>query len=107
MPAWEDLRVFFSATEFAEPVTLQPQGGSPRTVAAIFDDPSVDARVGGLAYDTTEPSITAPEADLAGMKRGDTVALRGRVFDVVISPQVDGTGVAVLKLAPQFGGGSR
>ncbi|WP_420023764.1 head-tail joining protein [Cereibacter azotoformans] len=113
-PAWEDLSIFFD--DFAVPAQLRRNGGHLRDLRVIFDEPSVDALLGTgrrdgasrqTRFETTTPMITAPESALAGAMRGDELIVNGRSFDVMSSPEVDGTGLATLRLAPQSHSGAR
>lgn len=107
MPAWENLDAFLNPAEFAEPATLQLQGGVVRQVVGIFDEPFLDATLGEYRHDTTQPRFLGKEAALTGATRGDTLVIGARQFDVLSSPEVDGTGMATLRLAPKQGQGRR
>lgn len=107
MPAWENLDAFLNPAEFAEQARLQLQGGVERQVVGIFDEPFLDATLGEYRHDTTQPRFLAKETDLAGASRGDTLAIGARLFDVMSAPEVDGTGMATLRLAPRHGQGRR
>lgn len=100
-PAWEDLDVFLSADEFATNATVRLQEGGTRIVRGIFDDPYLNAELGEYEFDTNRPRLTCKEADVIGVKRGDLVDIDGRVYDVLSSPQPDGTGMALLEMALQ------
>lgn len=116
-PSWERADDFLRGDEFALQVQIWRGGALLRTIKAIFDEPSVDARLGdnmgerrGLRsfdFETTTPTILGTDASLAGVVRGDEVRLDGRIFDVMASPAPDGTGWARLRIAPQFGQGGR
>lgn len=117
MPAWENLDAFLNPAEFAELAELRLQEGVVRSVTGIFDEPFVDAELGGgrgdtnrsrgYQHDTTHPTFTAKETDFSGVTRGDVLVIGAREFDVMSSPQVDGTGMASLRLAPRNGQGRR
>lgn len=103
-PSWENLDAFFDLDTnggFAFPAVLQSQKGWTRTINAIFDDPYFNAQIGEYEADTSSPRLTAKESDLAGLLRGDTIIVAGETFDVLDSPEQDGTGTAVIRLARQ------
>lgn len=103
-PSWENLDDFFDLDTdggFAFPAVLQSQKGWTRTINAIFDDPYFNAQLGEYEADTSSPRLTAKESDLAGLLRGDTIIVAGETFDVLDSPEQDGTGTAVIRLARQ------
>lgn len=100
-PDWDDLETFLDLDDFAVEVRLFPAAGEPRTVPAIFDRPFLSADLGEYMAETEQPRITATEADLQGMTRGDRVDVAGTVYDVLGGPQPDGTGMATLPLAPE------
>ena len=118
MPFSEDLDQFFQVNDFAHACELRLAGDVVRIVSAIFDEPSVDADLGGAGrggrrlsggytLETTGPQLTGKAADFVGVSRGDLVVIDGREFDIMASPQIDGTGTAVLRLAPRHGQGGR
>lgn len=112
MPFPEDLDQFLREDHFATPCELRLQGGSVRRVRAIYDEPFLDADTGEYRFETSAPRLNGKAADFAGMVRGDSVVLdpdgaAPREFDVMGAPQIDGTGWAVLRLAPQHGQGGR
>jgi hypothetical protein len=104
-PPWEKLTDFLRADEFGAQIVVSLKGGGTLTFVAIFDDPFLDAQLGEYALETSEPRITTNAADLPGVARGDTAMIAGRAYDVLSSPQPDGTGMATLRLALQPGGG--
>lgn len=99
-PAWDDLEAFLSADEFAVKATVRLQDGGARVVLGIFDDPYLNAQLGEYEVDTTRPRFTCKEADVIGLARGDLVDINGRTYDVLSGAQPDGTGMALLELAP-------
>jgi hypothetical protein len=100
-PAWDDLDAFLAVDEFAVKATVRLQDGGARMVPGIFDDPYLNAQLGEYESDTTRPRFTCKEADVIGVLRGDLVDINGRTYDVLSSPQPDGTGMALLDLAIQ------
>lgn len=101
--AWDDLGAFVALNDFAVPVLAELQDGTTRTFPGIFDDPYLNAQIGEYEADTSRPRITCRHADVVGITRGDVVTVDGRKFDVLSSPQGDGTGMALLEMAPQDG----
>lgn len=98
---WDDLDAFLNADEFAVHATVRLQEGGTRIVRGIFDDPYLNAQLGEYEADTSEPRISGKETDLAGVRRGDVVTVAGETFDVMTSPQPDGTGWALVTMARQ------
>lgn len=101
-PAWEDLDAFLDPDDFGVRATIRMQAGAVRHVVGIFDELYLNARIGEYEADTGRPRLLCKESDVAGVARGDVVELGGRTFDVLTSPQQDGTGMAVLDLAQQL-----
>lgn len=102
-PAWDDLNDFLSSDDFAAIVTVELANGTTRTFKGIFDDPYFNAQLGEYEADTSRPRITCKMADVAGVKRGDTVTFNGQAYNVLTSPHGDGTGMAVLEIAIEDG----
>ena len=103
-PSWENLDDFLQLDDdggFATPAVIQFQDGGTRTVNVLFDDPYLKAELGEYEADTSEPRISGKETDLAGVRRGDVVTVAGETFDVLTSPQADGTGWALVTMARQ------
>lgn len=103
-PSWENLDDFLQSDDdggFAQPAVLHLSGGVSRTVKVIFDDPYLNAQLGEYEADTSQPRISGKETDLAGIERGDSVTVAGETFDVLTSPQPDGTGWALITMARQ------
>lgn len=101
---WENLDDFLepdSTGGFAQPAVIEFQAGGTRTINVIFDDPYLNAQLGEYEADTSQPRISGKEVDLAGVLRGDVVTVADETFDVMTSPQPDGTGLAMLVLARQ------
>lgn len=88
MPLDEDIRLFFSPADFAEPVTV---GGAP--LNAIFDADFGAA----LGVAGTGPQLTCSSVDVVAVQTGAAVTVRAQPYTVVgIEP--DGTGITVLRL---------
>lgn len=103
-PSWENLDDFLQTDDdggFATAAVIQFQGGGTRTIQVIFDDPYLNAQLGEYEADTSQPRISGKEVDLAGVTRGDEVTVTGETFDVLTSPQADGTGWAMITMARQ------
>lgn len=101
-PAWEDLDEFLDLDEFAIQVTVQLQNGSTLNPVGIYDDPYMNAELGEYDMDNARPRFTCKQSAVQGVTRGDTLTLPdGTVLDIMTAPQPDGTGMAMLDLAPQ------
>lgn len=103
-PSWENLDDFLQADDdggFANTAVIHFKTGGSRTVKAIFDDPYLDADIGEYVADTSQPRLNGKEVDFAGVTRGDTVTVTGETFDILTSPQADGTGWAIITMARQ------
>lgn len=101
-PSWEDLDDFLQTDDdggFATAAVIQFQAGGTRTISVLFDDPYLNAQLGEYEADTSEPRISGKEADMVGITRGDLVTVAGETFDVLTSPQADGTGWAMVTMA--------
>lgn len=101
-PSWEDLDDFLQTDDdggFAQTAVIQFQAGGTRTIKVIFDDPYLNAQLGEYEADTSEPRISGKEADLVGVRARDLVTVAGETFDVLTSPQADGTGWAMVTMA--------
>jgi hypothetical protein len=98
-PSWETLDDFLSPDEFGIAATVSLQGGATREVVGIFDDAFMNAELGEYELDTTQPRLLVKAIDAAGIARGDEVTIDGETFDVLTSPQGDGTGWATLVMA--------
>ena len=94
---WEDRDAFLSLDEFGITATVTPQDGGPsRSIVGIFDDAFLNAQLGEYDLDTTQPRFLCKSEDVDGILRGDIAIIDGETFDVLTSPQVDGTGFATL-----------
>lgn len=104
-PSWESLDDFLqpdTAGGFASTATITLQvTDETRTVVGIFDDPYLNADLGEYEADTSAPRFTCKEADVAGVDRGDTLTLDGRVYDIMTAPQSDGAGMACIRMEPR------
>ena len=103
-PSWENLDAFLqldSSGGFATPAVVHFEDGRTRTISVIFDDPYLNAQLGEYEADTSEPRISGKEVDMVGISRGDEVVVAGERFDVMTSPQADGTGWALVTMARQ------
>jgi len=104
-PAWEDRSVFLRTDDFATEIAITMVGFGTRYVRGIFDDPFFDAQLGEYVLETSRPRVTCETPHLEGVRRGDTVTIDGKNYDVMTGPQPDGTGMSVLELAPVPGSG--
>lgn len=99
-PDWEDLNVFFD--EFADIATINLADETViENVKCIYDDPYFNAQLGEYDMDTSRPRITCKMSDVTNVSRGDTLTIKSKTYDILTSPQGDGTGLAMLDLAPQ------
>lgn len=101
-PSWENLDDFLQADSdggFAQTAVVQFQGGGTRTITVLFDDPYLNAQLGEYEADTSEPRINGKETDLAGIRARDLVTVAGETFVVTYSPEADGTGWALVRMA--------
>ena len=101
MPAWEDLDAFLNVDEFAVAATVHFQDGGSQVVRGIFDDPYLNAELGEYDMDSSRPRLTCKLSDVLAVRRGDTVQIDGKTYDVLTGAQPDGTGMAMLDLAVQ------
>lgn len=102
-PAWDNLDEFLDVDDFAVTATITLRSGQTRPVAGIYEGPYVKARVGDdIEQDTTRPTFTCKAADVIGVQRGDGITIPGEgPFGILTTPQPDGTGMAVLEIAPE------
>jgi len=96
---FDDLDVFLSTDEFAVAAVVTLLDGTTRQVRGIFDDPYMNAQLGGYEQDSTDPRLFCKWADTEGIERGCSVAIGAAVYDVLAGAQGDGTGMATLRLA--------
>ena len=100
-PAWENLDDFLSTDDFATLAIFTPAGGQPRPgVAVIFDEPVMNAESGEYDFAAAEPRFTCKEADVVGLKKHDGCVIGGKEYELERDPHPDGTGMAVVILAP-------
>lgn len=100
-PDWEDIDAFLSVDEFAVQVILKLSNGTVRPLRGIFDDPYLNAQLGEYELDLSRPRLTCKWVDVKDVTRGDVVEIAGRSYDILSGAQGDGTGMAILDLAPQ------
>lgn len=102
-PSWENLDDFLGTDDdggFAIPAVLHYQAGGNKSVSVIFDEAYFNAQLGEYDADASDPRITGKEVDLKDIRRHDRVIVAGKEYDVLGSCQPDGTGMAVVRLAP-------
>lgn len=102
-PSWENLDDFLGTDDdggFAIPAVIHYQAGGTKSITVIFDEAYFNAQLGEYDADASDPRITGKEVDLKAVRRYDRVAIAGKEYDVIGSCQPDGTGMAVVKLAP-------
>jgi hypothetical protein len=103
-PSWENLDDFLAldaAGGFARPATITLQSGAELVVHGIFDDPYLNAQLGEYEHDTSDPRFLCKASAVTSVRRGDELELDGKTYDVMTTPQDDGTGMATVKLAPR------
>jgi hypothetical protein len=103
-PSWENLDDFLATDAdggFATVATVTLLDDTTRDITGIFDDPYLNAQLGEYDADSNDPRFMCKEADTAGIDRGCTMTIGGKVYDVLRGPQADGTGMATIKLATQ------
>lgn len=88
MPMTEDLTAFFDVDEHATAATY-----NAATVNGIFEDQFV--AVGGI--ESSRPTFTCDEADVAGIVHGDSITINSIIYTVA-GHQPDGTGIMFLIL---------
>lgn len=99
MLPFENPADFLDTREFAVIATLIAADGAQRSFPVLFDNAHFNAELGGYELDSSQPRALATMAHARGIRRGDTIEVGGEVFDVVGSPQPDGTGWAVIPMA--------
>jgi hypothetical protein len=92
----ENLSIFIR--RFGQEVTFEFEGGTERTVQAIFDNAFFDTSVGETVLDTTQPRLTCRTEDIEGIPRETHVVVNGQRYSV-IQFQPDGTGISTVALA--------
>ncbi|KAA0014426.1 hypothetical protein F0A17_01895 [Billgrantia pellis] len=100
-PDWENLDYFLDEEEFATAVTVTRADGTVLSLSGIYEDQYLDAQLGEYRMDTESPRLWCKQSDVPGVNRGDTCAVDGITYDVMTAPQGDGTGMAMLDLAPR------
>lgn len=93
----EDLTVFFSLADFAIPAVFTRGATTVATCAVIFDDPTHEVGLYEQAAEELIPRATARAADVASVRRGDTVMINATAYRVERLTG-DGTGVATIYL---------
>lgn len=100
-PDWEDLTDFFDPDEFADAADIRRDDQSVGQILGVFDDPSQIASLGDYEHDHDTPTFTCAETSAVIVQAGDVAVIDGTSYDVLKSPQKDGTGLAKLILADQ------
>lgn len=102
IPAWEDPDDFLNLNDFAVPAIITLAAGGTMRLNGIFDDPYINAELGEYERDTQGPRFTCKATDVVGVRRGDRIAITFPAgvesFDIMTSPQPEGTGFAKLEL---------
>lgn len=95
----EDFDAFLRLDDFA----VQVRSESPdRTFAAVFDNESVLARLGGMELESTTPTMETEAEYVAGFVRGVTLVYIPGIETPFTVDRVkpDGTGWALVELVP-------
>jgi hypothetical protein len=100
-PAWDNLDEFFDPRDFGTVALIRFAPGGSRQVNGIFDDPYLRASAADYDKDDARTTLMVKASDAAGVKRLDFVDIDGVTYDVLTSPQPDGTGMAHIALAKQ------
>lgn len=97
----EDLSQFFDEqTGFAVRARFTRGAVEVATASVIFSDPSQSVEIYAVDLEESAPTLLAPTAPLAAVKRKDTVAVNGATYSVErLRP--DGTGITTVYLAEQ------
>lgn len=98
-PAWEELDEFLQTDDFATAAIIRLQSGETRPVNGIFDDPYLSAKLGGFDRDDNHVTFYCKESDCVGVQRFDTMTIDGVTYDVMTTPQSDGTGMSYIVIA--------
>lgn len=102
-PAWEDLDEFLDEDDFAVPAIINRQGGGQVPLSVIFDDPYAEAKLAdAYVKDDAMPRALCKETLVTAVRRGDSITITfpdgPQTFDIVTTPQPDGTGMAFIEL---------
>ncbi|QTP60923.1 hypothetical protein HNO53_20725 [Billgrantia antri] len=100
-PDWENLDDFLDEEEFATAASVTRADGTVLSLSGIYEDQYLDAQLGEYRMDTERPRLWCKQADVPGVQRGDICTVDGITYDVMTAPQGDGTGMAMLDLAPR------
>lgn len=94
--------IFFDTDIFAQDATFT-HAGVASSIPVIFDNLYSDPQgVGIVGVETSAPMATCKTSDVAGVVRGDTLALTVDGVSVtfkVVEVMSDGTGVTMLRLS--------
>lgn len=74
-------------------------GADGLPLKGIFDNAYFLQEIGDVDIDNTQPRLTCVMADVAKVKKEDTVEIEGALYDVTKDPQPDGTGMCVVVLS--------
>lgn len=98
MPVWDDLTAFLSEDDFAVPAVFAVAGADRTAISVLFDDPHFSAEAGEYTMEAGSPRIMCRTADVAGIKKRDTVRIGGETYSVAHDPHADGTGMSQVDL---------
>ncbi|MCP3940516.1 MAG: hypothetical protein GY710_03425 [Desulfobacteraceae bacterium] len=97
-PKWENLADFFDTGDFAITAIIQTQGSGQISIPGIFDNPALNAELGEYDMELSQPGLLCKEEDATRVLKGDIAVINEKVFDVIKSPESDGTGLSILHL---------
>lgn len=101
MKPWDDLSQFLDTDEFADSSVIH-MGAVHRPVNGIFDqETDITGSDDAFSAPATILTFMCKETDLQNVQRGDTITIGATTYDILGPAEPDGTGFAVLRLAPQ------
>jgi len=80
---------------FGDDVEIMATG---EIVRGVFNDPSTVEDMGGFEIDFSKPSLSMPDADADKFAKGDSLRVKGKLYEVARSPVRDGTGWSILSI---------
>lgn len=98
-PIFDDLKGFLNVDEFATPAVLV-MGEERREIVGIFDLVPLDVSIGASDFDASGPRFTTASEHVSDVTRGHRIEIADEVYSALGHPQHDGTGMAVIRLAP-------
>ncbi|MGY0328935.1 head-tail joining protein [Xylella fastidiosa subsp. multiplex] len=100
-PSWDDLDPFLETDDFAVTAQLHSEtSGRVHQCTIVFDATYIDADIGDYRMNAPEPCFTCKETDVMHFKKHDYARIQNRHYRLTHDPQPDGTGMALVRLAP-------